>query len=45
MARAFRVGPIPHTVVLDRAGRIRHVHQGRVRASTIADEIDDLLAE
>lgn len=45
MARSFRVGPIPHTVVLDRDGRIRHVHQGRVRAETIADEIDDLLAE
>ena len=45
MSRGFRVGPIPHTVVLDRDGRIRHVHQGRVRASTIADEIDELLAE
>jgi thiol-disulfide isomerase/thioredoxin len=45
MARGFRVGPIPHTVVLDRAGRIRHVHQGRVRTETITDEIDDLLAE
>lgn len=45
MARGFRVGPIPHTVVLDRAGRIRHVHQGRVRVETITDEIDELLAE
>jgi thiol-disulfide isomerase/thioredoxin len=45
MARGFRVGPIPHTVVLDHDGRIRHVHQGRVRPSTIADEIDELLAE
>ncbi len=45
MARGFRVGPIPHTVVLDRDGRIRHVHQGRVRTQTITDEIDELLAE
>jgi thiol-disulfide isomerase/thioredoxin len=45
MSRGFRVGPIPHTVLLDRDGRIRHVHQGRVRPSTITDEIDELLAE
>ncbi|HET6585415.1 MAG TPA: TlpA disulfide reductase family protein, partial [Nannocystaceae bacterium] len=45
MSRGFRVGPIPHTVVLDRGGRIRHVHQGTVSAATIADEVDALLNE
>lgn len=44
MARTFRVGPIPHTVVLDRSGTIRHVHQGRVSAGTIKGEVDELLA-
>jgi thiol-disulfide isomerase/thioredoxin len=45
MARTFRVGPIPHTVVFDRSGTVRHVHQGRVSNGTIADEIEDLLRE
>jgi thiol-disulfide isomerase/thioredoxin len=45
MARAFGVGPIPHTAVFDRAGKLRHVHQGLVDADRLADEIDDLLAE
>jgi thiol-disulfide isomerase/thioredoxin len=45
MSRSFRVSAIPHTVLLDRRGTLRHVHQGRVSASTIADEIADLLAE
>lgn len=44
-ARAFRVRPIPHTVVFDRAGMIRHVHQGRVSSSTIRGEIDRLLSD
>lgn len=43
MARAFGVGPIPHTAIFDREGQLRHVHQGRVRGETIADEIDALL--
>ncbi|MEM6996431.1 MAG: TlpA disulfide reductase family protein [Myxococcota bacterium] len=43
-SRAFRVRPIPHTVVFDRAGMLRHVHQGRVSASTIRAEVDRLLA-
>lgn len=43
-SRAFRVRPIPHTVVLDRDGMIRHVHQGRVSAETIHDEVQRLLA-
>ena len=45
MVRAFGVGPIPHTVVCDRRGTIRFVHQGRVSASTLREEIDELLAE
>ncbi len=45
MARAFGVGPIPHTAVFDKAGKLRRVHQGRVSGDTIADEIDELLAE
>lgn len=44
MARAFGVGPIPHTVVFDAQGEVRFVHQGRVRGSTIRDEVDQLLA-
>jgi thiol-disulfide isomerase/thioredoxin len=43
MARAFRVGPIPHTVVFDTTGVVRHVHQGRVGTSTLENEIDALL--
>jgi thiol-disulfide isomerase/thioredoxin len=45
MARIFRVGPIPHTVVFDRAGTMRHIHQGRVASATLAAEIDALLSE
>ena len=44
MAGLFRVGPIPHTVVLDAGGTIRYVHQGRVRADTLSEEVDGLLA-
>lgn len=44
MARAFRVGPIPHTIVFDDRGVVRHVHQGRVSASTLEGEIEALLA-
>jgi thiol-disulfide isomerase/thioredoxin len=43
MARAFRVGPIPHTVVFDTGGVMRHVHQGRVTSATIEREIEALL--
>ncbi len=45
MARSFGVGPIPHTAIFDREGRLRQVHQGRVSGATIAEEIDELLAE
>jgi thiol-disulfide isomerase/thioredoxin len=43
MARAFRVGPIPHTIVFDTTGTVRHVHQGRVTSATLEDEIDAIL--
>ena len=43
--RAFRVSMIPHLVLVDRAGRIRHVHQGQVGEGTLRDEIEALLAE
>ena len=45
MAKAVRVGPIPHTVILGRHGRLRYIHQGRVTSATIAEEIEALLAE
>lgn len=44
VARRFRVGPIPHTLVLGRDGVVRHIHQGRVMSSTLRDEIDGLVA-
>lgn len=39
-ARALRIGPIPHTIVIDEAGQIRRVHQGRVRRSTLEKDIE-----
>jgi thiol-disulfide isomerase/thioredoxin len=45
MSRTFRVGAIPHTVLFDPRGTVRHVHQGRVSASTLEDQVDALLAE
>jgi thiol-disulfide isomerase/thioredoxin len=44
-AQKFRVGPIPHTLVIGRDGIVRYVHQGRVMNSTLRDEIDRLLEE
>lgn len=44
-ARSFRVGPIPHTLVVGRDGVVRHVHQGRVTSETLREEIDALLPE
>lgn len=41
-ARSFRVGPIPHTLVIGRDGIVRHIHQGRVMSSTLRQEIDAL---
>ncbi len=43
--RAVRGAVLPHTVVIDRQGRIRHVHEGRVMARTLSDEVARLLAE
>lgn len=44
-ARSFRVGPIPHTLVVGRDGVVRHIHQGRVMSSTLRDEVEALLEE
>jgi thiol-disulfide isomerase/thioredoxin len=44
MSRSFRVSLIPHIVLVDGQGRVRHVHQGRVRAAVLNEEIEGLLA-
>lgn len=44
-ARSFRVGPIPHTLVVGPDGVVRYVHQGRVLPSTLREEIDALLGD
>ena len=41
--RAFKVSVIPHVVLIDEEGLVRHVHPGRVARGTLADEIEDLL--
>lgn len=38
-ARALRIGPIPHTLVVDADGSIRRVHQGRVLTRTLRSDI------
>jgi cytochrome c biogenesis protein CcmG/thiol:disulfide interchange protein DsbE len=45
MANAFRVSGIPHVVLIDRRGQIRHVHVGQIREKVLVREIDELLAE
>ena len=45
VAAAFGVEGIPHTVVVDRRGRIRHVHVGRVSERRLGRELEALLAE
>jgi peroxiredoxin len=45
LAEAFRVSGIPHVVLIDRRGRIRHVHVGQVREKVLVREIDSLLDE
>lgn len=45
MARAFGVGPIPHTALFDRHGKLRRVHQGRVSGDTLLREVEALQAE
>ena len=42
-ARSFRVGPIPHTLIVGRDGVVRYIHQGRVLSSALRDEIETLL--
>ncbi|MCX4239878.1 TlpA family protein disulfide reductase [Paraliomyxa miuraensis] len=42
-SRSFRVGPIPHTLVVGPDGVVRHVHQGRVLSETLREEISELL--
>ncbi|MCA9705413.1 MAG: redoxin domain-containing protein, partial [Myxococcales bacterium] len=44
-ARSFRVGPIPHTLVVGRDGVVRYVHQGRVMSGTLREEIARLLRD
>lgn len=45
MYRAFRASFLPHTVVVDRDGDIRHVHPGRVLQSTLRSEVAAILEE
>ncbi len=45
MRSAFRVRVYPHLVLVDRAGRIRNMHQGRVFEGTLASEIEAVLGE
>lgn len=45
MARAFGVEAIPHMVLVDKHGEIRHVHMGRVSERALRKEIDALLDE
>lgn len=44
MVRALRVSGVPHTLVVDADGMVRHVYPGRVRAATLADDIAELSA-
>lgn len=45
MVQALRVSGVPHTLVVDAEGVVRHVYPGRVRAATLADDIEDLTGE
>lgn len=45
LAAAFGVEAIPHLVLVDKRGQIRHVHMGRTSERTLRSEIDALLAE
>ena len=47
IASAFKVGPIPHTLIIDKKGVIRHVHIGFSpdHEKTMAAELDALIAE
>jgi len=41
----FGVYAVPHVVLIDRKGVVRHVHVGRVAAATLGGELEVLLAE
>lgn len=45
MGQAFRVSLIPHVALVDRQGRLRYVHQGRVSEGTLVEEVEGLLSE
>ena len=47
IASAFKVGPIPHTLIIDKKGVIRHVHIGFSpdHEENMAAELDALIAE
>ncbi len=45
MARAFGVSGIPHMVLIDREGSIRHVHYGVTRKGVLEGQIETLLDE
>ena len=47
IASSFKVGPIPHTLIIDKKGVIRHVHIGFSpdHEKTMAAELDALIAE
>ena len=47
IASAFKVGPIPHTLIIDKKGVIRHVHIGFSpdHEKNMAAELDALIAE
>ena len=44
LSRIFRASLLPHYVVLDGEGRIRHVHEGRTSRATLEDELRALAA-
>jgi thiol-disulfide isomerase/thioredoxin len=45
LSRIFRASLLPHYVVLDGAGRIRHVHEGRTSRGTLESELRALVGE
>jgi peroxiredoxin len=42
---AFRVSLLPHVALVDKRGRLRHVHQGLVSEHTLDEEVTALLTE
>jgi thiol-disulfide isomerase/thioredoxin len=43
LSRIFRASLLPHYVVLDASGRIRHVHEGRTSRATLEGELQALV--